>query len=82
MYTHTHTHTLTLTHTHTRTRIQLSAQQACYAIDMPGCGYSSWPQPGMDFDYSEEEIKKILTRFVDSVGLPKVCVGARERERH
>ena len=58
MYTHTHTHTLTLTRTHTRTRIQLSAQQACYAIDMPGCGYSSWPQPGMDFDYSEEEIKK------------------------
>jgi len=52
----------------------LSAQQACYAIDMPGCGYSSWPQPGMDFDYSEEEIKKILTRFVDSVGLPKVAL--------
>jgi len=39
---------------------------------MPGCGYSSWPQPGMDFDFSEEEIKKLLTRFVDSVRLPKV----------
>jgi len=47
---------------------------ACYAPDMPGCGYSSWPQPGMDYDYTEENIKKLLTDFVDGVGLPKVAL--------
>lgn len=53
---------------------QLSAQQACFALDMPGCGYSSWPQPGMDWDFNEEGIKKLFTQFVDTVGLPKVSL--------
>lgn len=53
---------------------ELSKQQACYALDMPGCGYSSWPQPGMDYDFSEDEIKKLLTRFLDGVGLSKVSL--------
>ena len=52
----------------------LSTQQACYALDMPGCGYSSWPQPGMDYDFTEQEIKTLLTQFVDAVGLPKVSL--------
>ena len=28
-----------------------------YALDMPGSGYSSWPQPGYDFEFSGDSVK-------------------------
>jgi pimeloyl-ACP methyl ester carboxylesterase len=42
---------------------------ASYALDMPGCGYSSWPQPGFDYEWSEEGVKETLGRFVEAAGI-------------
>ena len=42
---------------------------ASYALDMPGCGYSSWPQPGFDYEWSEEGVKETLSRFVEAAGI-------------
>lgn len=40
-----------------------------YALDMPGSGYSSWPQPGFDYEWSEEGVKQTLSRFVEAAGI-------------
>mmetsp|Transcript_30960 Transcript_30960/g.72388 ORF Transcript_30960/g.72388 Transcript_30960/m.72388 type:complete len:444 (+) Transcript_30960:3-1334(+) len=40
-----------------------------FALDMPGCGYSAWPQPGYEYDWSEEGVKQTLDRFLDAAGI-------------
>ena len=48
--------------------------RTCLAFDFPGAGYSSWPQPGMDYDFTEACIKQTITSFVDAVGAPQVTL--------
>eukprot|EP00188_Purpureofilum_apyrenoidigerum_P005885 Plantae.Rhodophyta-Purpureofilum_apyrenoidigerum.ctg8215.p1 GENE.Plantae.Rhodophyta-Purpureofilum_apyrenoidigerum.ctg8215~~Plantae.Rhodophyta-Purpureofilum_apyrenoidigerum.ctg8215.p1 ORF type:complete len:414 (+),score=58.95 Plantae.Rhodophyta-Purpureofilum_apyrenoidigerum.ctg8215:113-1354(+) len=40
-----------------------------YAFDFPGSGYSSWPQPGIGFSFTEESMVDVVDRIMDKLAL-------------
>jgi len=44
------------------------------ALDMPGCGYSSWPQPGFDFQWDPASVKGVYSKFLDAIGVGEVSL--------
>jgi hypothetical protein len=48
--------------------VQLMAKDGIksYALDMPGCGYSTWPQPGYDFEFNGDSVKGALLLLFSS----------------
>ncbi|KAJ8908153.1 hypothetical protein NDN08_008247 [Rhodosorus marinus] len=40
-----------------------------YAFDFPGCGYSTWPQPGVGFSFTQEDITEVFEKVLSSLEL-------------
>jgi len=40
-----------------------------YAFDFPGAGYSSWPQPGIGFSFTEESMVDLIDKIMEKLEL-------------